>query len=169
SRWSRRAPTPVRNQRRFPDLQERESMTASILEPLPAPVEEKIEPYLEAGERPQVSVSTDMDADGQFRDGWLIATERRLLIVAAATAKSSRSLGRDTAPSGPPRLSRPRRSGGRGQVPSPGLDRRPPGRSPRADPSRLSPVARRSPRRAAAPAAAAAEQAAADLPALTVP
>src|SRR6266542_4631813 len=57
-------------------------MAPSILEPMPAPVEEKVEQILDEGEEPRVSACTDMDAEGHFRGAWLVATERRLLIVA---------------------------------------------------------------------------------------
>src|SRR5437016_2821680 len=57
-------------------------MTPSILEPMPAPVEEKVEQLLDVGEQTRVSAGTDMDAEGHFRGGWLVATERRLLILA---------------------------------------------------------------------------------------
>lgn len=56
-------------------------MAASILEPMPAPVEEKVEQFLDEGEQPRVSACTDMDPEGHFRGAWLVATERRLLIV----------------------------------------------------------------------------------------
>ena len=57
-------------------------MTPSILEPMPAPVEERVEQLLDEGEQPRVSACTDMDAEGHFRGAWLVATERRLLILA---------------------------------------------------------------------------------------
>src|SRR5712692_5394662 len=60
-------------------------MAPSILEPMPAPVEEKVEQLLDDGEQPRVSAGTDMDAEGHFRGAWLVATERRLLIVAPET------------------------------------------------------------------------------------
>jgi ATP-binding cassette subfamily B protein len=60
-------------------------MAASILEPMPAPVEEKVEQLLDEGEEPRVSAGTDMDPEGHFRGVWLVATERRLLIVTPDT------------------------------------------------------------------------------------
>ena len=60
-------------------------MAPSILEPMPAPVEERVERLLADGEQPRVSACTDMDAEGHFRGAWLVATERRLLIVAPET------------------------------------------------------------------------------------
>jgi len=54
------------------------------LEPMPAPVEEKIEPFLDEDEQPCVSVFTDMTTHGQFRGGWLVATDRRLIAVTPA-------------------------------------------------------------------------------------
>src|SRR5947208_12091866 len=60
-------------------------MALSILEPMPAPVEAKVEQLLDEGEQPRVSACTDMDAEGHFRGAWLVATERRLLIVAPET------------------------------------------------------------------------------------
>src|SRR5689334_1072466 len=68
-----------------PSTQEDSRMTPSILEPMPAPVEEKVEQLLDEGEQPRVSACTDMDAEGHFRGAWLVATERRLLIVAPET------------------------------------------------------------------------------------
>src|ERR1043166_5247123 len=62
-------------------MQEEAHMEPSILEPMPAPVEEKIEPYLDEDEQPCVSVFTDMTTHGQFRGGWLVATDRRLIAV----------------------------------------------------------------------------------------
>jgi ATP-binding cassette, subfamily B, bacterial len=71
-------------------------MAPSILEPMPAPVEEKVEQLLDDGEQPRVSACTDMDAGGHFRGAWLVATERRLLIVAPETDVAALRL---TAPS----------------------------------------------------------------------
>ena len=64
-------------------------MTPSILEPMPAPVEERVEQLLDEGEQPRVSACTDMDAEGHFRGAWLVATERRLLIVAPETVDAA--------------------------------------------------------------------------------
>src|ERR1051326_4265823 len=58
-------------------------MAASILEPLPAPVEEKIEELLGAEEAPRIAAGTDIDPEGRFQGAWLVATDRRLLIVAS--------------------------------------------------------------------------------------
>src|SRR6266571_2663218 len=68
-----------------PRTQEGYPMAPSILEPMPAPVEERVERLLADGEQPRVSACTDMDAEGHFRGAWLVATERRLLIVAPET------------------------------------------------------------------------------------
>ena len=75
-------------------------MAPSILEPMPAPVEERVERLLADGEQPRVSACTDMDAEGHFRGAWLVATERRLLIVAPETELEPLDLA------GPPRARR---------------------------------------------------------------
>src|SRR5712692_8871281 len=73
-------------------------MTPSILEPMPAPVEEKVEQLLDEGEQPRVSACTDMDAEGHFRGAWLVATERRLLIVAPETEEQALESARTPRP-----------------------------------------------------------------------
>src|SRR5258708_1434113 len=90
-------------------------MTASILEPMPAPIEEKVEQLLDVGEEPRVSACTDMDAEGHFRGAWLVATERRLLILSPeaeseATESATSTPRRRHLPVGrPPAADRPRR------------------------------------------------------------
>jgi hypothetical protein len=59
-------------------------MHAVPLEPMPASVEEEIGAVLEPGEDLRVSVGTDIDPEGRFQGTWLIATHRRLVIIAPA-------------------------------------------------------------------------------------
>jgi ATP-binding cassette, subfamily B, bacterial len=73
-------------------------MPASILEPLPDPIEARIEELLDDGEQPQVSVATDMDAHGHFGGAWLVATPRRLLIVTPDAQAEAASLRGGSSP-----------------------------------------------------------------------
>jgi hypothetical protein len=121
-------------------------MAPSILEPMPAPVEEKLEQLLDVGEEPRVSACTDMDAEGHFRGAWLVATERRLLIVAPDTEAETE------------RPARPSKTRRRLTI----------GRSPAHDGARQPFPKRRTPRRIEEPSLPEAELEATDPASLTV-
>ncbi|MCC6443441.1 MAG: ABC transporter ATP-binding protein [Armatimonadetes bacterium] len=55
----------------------------NLLEEIPEPVESRLRNVLDSDEKPRLAVSSDINKSGLYGDCWLIATEKRLVIVSS--------------------------------------------------------------------------------------
>jgi ATP-binding cassette subfamily B protein len=64
------------------------SVGEGLVEEIPEEIVAEIQNRLDAGERTYLALSTDINRDGTFGESWLVATDKRLLIVNPSTQPS---------------------------------------------------------------------------------
>lgn len=52
-----------------------------LREPMPQAVEEKIQRFSPSADEALIRVSTDLNADGNFGEQWLVVTDNHILLV----------------------------------------------------------------------------------------
>jgi len=52
-----------------------------LREPMPQAVEEKIQRFSPSSDEALIRVSTDLNADGNFGEQWLVVTDNHILLV----------------------------------------------------------------------------------------